>query len=201
MARSYRTDKPSAAAVRRANHEGSRPTLVPRIVERKPRQGDEHPLSAHALRNALRDVPVEYLYGLNRIELRARSGRAGDPFAVYWPDEKIIILYSLPPHWIWPGGILGSRVASRMRSFFASLTTTPEGLEVAWPSRACVALWFYAEVLGHELGHHYRHQYRYRRRGARRGEEEIIAMIHSNRFYRRLLRRIRESRAAKRGAA
>jgi hypothetical protein len=146
-------------------------------------------------------VPPEYLHGLRRIELRARAARAGDPFAVYWPDEKAIILYSLPSEWVWPGGLARSLVAMRMRRFFASLSPTTQGLRVSWPSQACLALWFYAEVLGHELGHHFRHQYRFRRRTARRAEEEAIAMMHGNRFYQRLRRKIRARRAAERGVA
>ena len=198
MARSFRTEKPGVAAARRLEPEdgGHHPLL--RIVERRPRVGDQHPLSARALRNALKEVPGEYLYGLARIELRARQAAAGNPFAVYWPDEKAIILYSLPPQWLWPSGVLNSRLARRMRSFFAVLSPTPGGLQVAWRARWCLALWFYTEVLAHELGHHYRHQYRYRRRAARWSEEEFIAMLHSNRSFGRLRLKLRARRLAQR---
>ena len=47
-----------------------------------------------------------------------------------------------------------------------------------------------AAVLAHELGHHYRHQYRNRRKRAGSREEELIAGLHSSRFFRDLVRRV-----------
>ena len=64
---------------------------LPRIVARKPKSGDIHPLPKSVLAHALKTIPVEYLYGLSRMELRARHGsRIGEPVAVYRPDEKVI---------------------------------------------------------------------------------------------------------------
>ena len=58
---------------------------LPPIIARKPRRGDEHPISTSELERFLAGTGTEYLYGLKRIELRARvSESVGDPFGCYY---------------------------------------------------------------------------------------------------------------------
>ena len=55
------------------------PAKLPRVVARKPRHGDVHPLSPTAIRAFLRALPAAQLEGLARIELRARIAEVGRP--------------------------------------------------------------------------------------------------------------------------
>lgn len=184
------------AAKRRLRVESDGSVALPRIVVRRPRHGDVHPITARSLRGVLkRDVPIEYLNGLSRIELRPRQGVVGDPFACYLPDEKTIILYSLPTQWTWdydpPEDLL-----AKMYRFFAVMSLTDEGLTIRWPEREVLALWYFVEVLAHELGHHYRTQYRIRR-GSRKHKlhEEFVASLHSERFFAEIRKRYRRNAA------
>ena len=191
MARSYRTQKPSVLAKTRVPRTDDGAVVLPRIIERKPRLGDSHPLSRRSLAKLLSNAPVEYLFGLERIELRARMGSTvGEPFGKYLRDERAIILYSLPSHWVWPPVTSTSPLIVRMRQFFAEVEIRDNATYVSWPVPEVRMMWFYVEVLAHELGHHYRHQYRNRRKRAGSREEELIAALHSSRFYRDLVRRI-----------
>jgi hypothetical protein len=189
MARSFRTQQPVAAAKRRE-------VQVPRIVTRRPRRGDRHPISARALRGILqREVPIEYLNGLERIELRPRtSAVVGDPFGCYLRDERVIILYSLPLQWTWDLDVSMSLLKSMYR-FFAEIEECDAGLTITWPAPEVLSMWFFIEVLAHELGHHYRNQYRIRRGSNRhRRHEEFVADLHSARFNDALRRRSRAQR-------
>lgn len=95
MSRSFRTEKESVAAARRIERTEDGGVILPRIVERRPKPGDSHPLPKRALQALLQKIPVEYLYGLKRIELRARWD--GMEFlACYVPQQREIRLYSLP---------------------------------------------------------------------------------------------------------
>jgi hypothetical protein len=195
MARSYRTQQPAAAARRHATLDAEGAPILPRIIERKPLPGDIHPVSAAALRRVLkREVPLAYLHGLSRIELRPRSSpEVGKPFAVYRRAEKSIILYSLPLEWFW-SSFPSFKLLAGMRRFFAKIDASPQGVQVTWPARELLSLWYYIEVLAHELGHHYRWQNRGRRGGVSvTAHEELVAEIHSHRFYQTFLKRFREA--------
>lgn len=184
MARSFRTQQPEAAARRRLRRDPDGSIELPRIVWRRPRSGDRHPLSAAVIRKVLqREVPIEYLNGLARIELRPRSADVGQPYAWYLPDERTILLYSLPLEWTWEGRPSQSSMQSMLR-FYADLTETPTGLRVSWPAPEVQSLWFFVEVLAHELGHHHQRQYRIRRGSDRaRRHEEFVSGLHSEKFY------------------
>lgn len=122
MARSFRTQQPEAAARRRLRRESDGSTELPRVVWSRPRNGDRHPLSAAVIRQILqRDVPIEYLNGLARIELRARSAEVGQPYAWYLPGERTILLYSLPLEWTGRDG----RRSPRWRACCGSTRTSP----------------------------------------------------------------------------
>ena len=93
------------------------------------------------------------------MELRARQGdKIGDPFGVYRPREKAIILYSLPRLWV-----LDMMSKGGQRDLEASgARVSQHGREwhVYWPSKAGLAVWFFKEVVTHELGHHFAEQYK-----------------------------------------
>jgi hypothetical protein len=178
------------AAKRRLDVGPDGSVALPRIVVRRPRRGDIHPISAASLRGVLkREVPIEYLNGLTRIELRPRQGIVGDPFACYLPDEKAIILYSLPMEWTWDY-VPPTDLIAKMFRFFALIEQTDDGLNIRWPAREVFGLWFFVAVVAHELAHHYRRQYRIRRGSLRdRRYEEFVAELHSERFFAALRKR------------
>jgi hypothetical protein len=191
MGRSYRTDKPRVIAARRLPRDTDGEIVLPPILVHRPRRGDVHPISGAVMRGVLRtEVPIEYLHGLQRIEMRPRMGEVGEPFAWYLPDERAILLYSLPEEWTWEPDVPEEYLA-KLRRMFAEITVSKTSVHVRWPDRAVLALWFFVEVLAHELGHHYRYQYRIRRGSARaRQHEEFVARLHSERFFDALRRRI-----------
>ena len=105
------------------------------------------------------DVPKEFLHGLRSIELRERRDRrVGQPYAVYWPDERVIVLYSLPPAWVVQSP--SAKHLAHLASYGAVTTEIPGGVEVSWERRVDFATWFFIDVVAHELGHHYRNQYK-----------------------------------------
>ena len=154
MSRSYRTQKEAVIAKRRV------PGRVGlRVIERQPASGDIHPLPKRTIRGLLQQIPLEYVYGLSRVELRPRQTKAiGKPFGCYLPDEKAIILYSVPPLvWHFP-----SMRADFRRSLIAchvTITQEADSVRVVWPESVLISLWYYAHVFTHELGHHYVEQY------------------------------------------
>ena len=187
MSRSYRTQKESIIARRRV-------TMLPRVIERPPAFGDIHPLAGRTVRCLFRRIPLEYLYGLARIELRPRQTAAvGQPFGCYLRDEKIVILYSVPPSvWQFPGRL----PADYRRSFEArSATISQHGdhVRVTWPDEGgFMRLWYYAYVFTHELGHHYVEQYRAKNgRVGGRLFNKIVAEMHARRFTAQLFKRPR----------
>ncbi|HEX4965370.1 MAG TPA: hypothetical protein VF173_31460 [Thermoanaerobaculia bacterium] len=199
MSKSYRTQQPAAAAKRRIALDKEGAPVLPRIVERRPLPGDCHPVPAALLRRILkREVPLAYLLGLNRIELRPRSNnQIGKPFGQYRSSDKSIILYSLPLSWSWDF-FPSVKLLAKMQNFFAKVDASPQGVQVTWPAREVLAMWFYIEVLGHELGHHYRWQNRVRRGGGgSQAHEEFMAEIHSHRFYQGFLKLMRRWKAQK----
>ena len=101
MSRSYRTRPKGIVAYDRMPRDSRGNIIFPRIITRKPKAGDIHPLSRRSIAVAYERLPLEYFYGLKEIELRAREGVIGDPFGMYSSHTKQIILYSVPPtDWI-----------------------------------------------------------------------------------------------------
>ena len=194
MSRSHNTDKESVRAECRIDRAVDGSVWLPRIVVRRPAPGDIHPLPKQVLTGAIRlDVPVEYIYGLDRIELRARKGsRIGKhPFAEYWRDEKAIILYSLPMNWIVDSMPTGRRQS--VESFGAEVQCKGKEWNVRWLSEAGLTMWFFTEVFLHELGHHFAEQYK-KKRGRIRGRKfnELNADLHAIRLSRDVFKRLRQ---------
>ena len=163
-----------------------RPSDFPRVVARKPRRGDVHPLSPTAIRAFLRALPAEQLRGLRRIELRARIDDVGDPFALYRREERDILLYSLPADEWWMSS-LDPDCARDLERAGAELIEHAHGVSIHFRSGGMDA--FLRDVLAHELGHHLRNETvaRYPRVG-RTADEEAVADLHARRTRTRLSR-------------
>lgn len=113
MTRSYRTQKRSRLAERRIERTAEGEVRYPRVIARQPRRGDSHPLSSAFVRGLIKLAPIEYCYGLARIELRARQSEVvGEPFGYYMKDEKAIVLYSLPMECVLSAGMHGPAEAA-----------------------------------------------------------------------------------------
>jgi len=197
MSRSRNTEKESVwAALRIARDEEGEPCL-PRIVARKPRCGDFHPLPKSLLVRALKDVPLEYLYGLSAIELRARQGnKVGDPYGLYRPRDKVIILYSVPKLWVFD--TMAEDYPKYLQRFGARVSQHGRQWHVYWPSRAGLAVWFFQDVVTHELGHHFAEQYKNKRsRIQGRRFREMDAELRSFRVAREVFARLRKRRKAR----
>lgn len=202
MSRSYRTQKESVIAARRTQCDPDGNPVLPRIVARRPAPGDIHPLSKRTIARLLPTLPAEYVYGLSRVELRARQGtEIGEPFGWYGRDEHAIILYSLPTTWKLPGGV-SRQFAHTLRRFHAELTFDDNAVTVSWINEEVMGLWFYCEVFTHELGHHFSCQYE-SRNGRIRGKRfrEIVADLQARRFTEELFSRYRSRKAALEPAA
>jgi len=164
----------------------ARTTEFPRVVTRKPRRGDAHPLSATAIRAFLRGLPPAQLRGLRQIELRARTHDVGDPFAIYRREERDIILYSLPPGEWWMSS-LDADCARDLAQIGAGIVRHKHGVSIHFTDGGMDE--FMRDVLAHELGHHLRNETvaRYPR-VARTADEEAVADLHARRTRARLSR-------------
>ena len=171
--------------------------VLPRIIHRKPRPGDIHPLSPAMVRDLLWCAPAAYVYGLKAIELRPRRDGVGQPYGLYLRGEKTIWLYSCPRDlWlfskqVWPNhkAILtyGARLAAHQEDEASVVVewVDPEGM---WR--------LHAHTLFHELGHHYVNQYRASRgRPGTRKRNEALADLHDTKISRNLIRRIAKRHA------
>lgn len=174
MSRSYRTDPKWRIAARNAKRDADGSVLLPRIVQRKPRVGDIHPVSKWTLAKMLSRLPAELYYGLRLIELCPRQGLPGEPFGEYSLPAKTIRLYSLPPV------LRFKHISNPQRRLLvvskAKIERDRDGLLVSWEDPHSMGFWFYHEVFLHELGHHHRFHYRGKRgRPARVADEEALA--------------------------
>lgn len=159
MSNSYRTQKESKAAERRIERDADGEPRFPRVIERAPTPGDTHPIPKRVLRRVLTELPIEYVYGLSRIEMRARQEPyIGNPFGCYLRDERAILLYSLPP--VWSFSQLPDNLRQSLERFYACILPSSPGFIIMWPEPGLLALWFYSYVFTHELGHHFAEQYK-----------------------------------------
>jgi len=185
--------QPEALATRAAERRDGK--YLPRIVQRRPRRGDVHPLPSDLLPRFLSWVPLSYLHKLRRIELRPRvSEHVGRPFALYDRSERMVILYSLPLRWSWPGLKPSNGLLRGMRRAGATISVEAGTVTVAWPSVRRLALWFGGEVVVHELSHHFRRAFRTRRGQHGFETEEIMACVYGDRLWRGMRRDMREQR-------
>lgn len=160
-----------------------KPSSLPRVVTRKPRRGDVHPLTPAAIRELLRALPATQLHGLKCIELRARTDDVGAPFAIYRREERDIILYSLPPDEWWMSSLTRD-CARDLRQAGARIVRHELGVSVHFAAGGMDA--FLRHVLAHEIGHHVRNQVARYPRTARTADEEAVADLHARRTRARL---------------
>lgn len=157
MSKSFRTEPTRIIAQRRIKKDANGDIEYPRIVSRKPCLGDIHPIDRRLMKLVLQMVPLEYIYGLKRIELRSRQDKKiGEPYGFYRYPERMIVLYSVPSDsWMFDGfpplwrkafRALGAKIEKHGETFFC--TWHPNKLKH-----------FICAVLCHELGHHYTFQY------------------------------------------
>ena len=168
-----------------------------RVIERRPRHGDIHPVPKNLIDSLLVIVPPEYVHGLRRVELRARQGPVGEPFAEYRPGEKAVVIYSVPTVWerrSIPGYMQGS-----MRRFGAHLENRGDEWRVRWDNDLSgLAFWFAYIVVFHELGHHFAEQYR-RRRGRIGGRpyREADADARARRIFHAFMKHLKSRRRSR----
>ncbi len=182
--RRQRRRRPRARLMSRTTRTPSRPTpSLPRVVARKPRRGDVHPLPPAAIRELLRALPSAQLRGLVRVELRARTDEVGTPFAIYRREERDIILYSLPPDEWWMSA-LDRDCARDLREAGARIVRHRLGVSIHFADGGMDT--FMRHVLAHEIGHHVRNQIARYPRTARTADEEAVADLHARRTRTRL---------------
>jgi hypothetical protein len=184
MARSFHTDPPGIQAYREAIQHKNVRTLLPRMIERRPRPGDVTPIGKSVARNLLLATKPKYFVGIKAIEFLPRIGEVGFPFGCYYSRDQRVVLYSLPLEW--PPMKLNESWRDGLNSWGAEIEKADEGHWIAsWPSRRILSIWFYSIVFNHELGHHYHWQYRQRNANpeyvTRRGRE-IFANMHRRRL-------------------
>ncbi len=194
MSRSRNTEKESVWAGTRIRRDEDGEPCLPRIIARQPKHGDIHPLPKSVLAHLLKSIPAEYLYGLSGVELCARQGkRIGEPFGEYRPAEKVIILYSLPTSWIID--VMSEGGQKRMEAYGARVSQHGRRWHVHWPSEVGLGVWFFKEVVTHELGHHFAEQYK-KKRGRIQGVrfKEMNADLRSSRMTREMFNRLKRRR-------
>ncbi|HMO65131.1 MAG TPA: hypothetical protein PKE47_07920, partial [Verrucomicrobiota bacterium] len=128
MSRSFRTEPKRRIAARNVPRDADGRARLPRIVARQPRQGDVHPLPKRLLTRLLAGLPLELWHGLTRIELRAREGEVGRPFASYHPRDRSIRLHSLPMEFHLPPVSRGT--VKLLEGFGAEVEATTDGHRV-----------------------------------------------------------------------
>jgi len=205
MALTRKTMRPNDYALRfgKRDKDGSR--ALPRIVTRKPRTGDIHPLTRATISNYLLMVPPAYFYGLKAVELRPRKDAVGCPYGLYSPDEKRIWLYSCPSReWRFSKEIWSRHKELLARG--AQIVTSDDGsndVVVEWNDPFDIELQF-VNVLLHELGHHYVNQYKSSRgTPATHSRNEAVADVHVTKLWQQILAnldRIKRRRAESGGA-
>ena len=182
MSNSFRTQKESVLAARRIKRDVEGEPVFPRIVVKPPTAGDIHPLTKSNLQRLFDQVPIEYLYGLRRIELKPRPNNdVGNPFALYSPSEKTIKLFSLPREWKLKH--LNNSIRYSLEKFHAEITEDEELIVVRWRNVEVMCLWYYCDVFAHELGHHFKTQYYHKNGGfGSYRDQEFVAELHAKKF-------------------
>jgi len=117
------------------------------------------------------------------IELRPRhDSNVGRPYGFYEGVEKRIVLYSLPMNWSFDFHI-SLKYRQSLISSAARVMQTKDSTGIVWDKKEDRALWFFKDVLLHELAHHYCHQNRYRRKPASIHHEELLADLYGSRIW------------------
>lgn len=158
MSRSYRTRPKNIIAKERMPRDKDRQIIFPRIIVRKPRPGDIHPINRGGIAKAFDKLPIDYFYGLKEIELRARPREIGKPFGKYSRSSKKIILYSVPEKQ-WKISNPSEGLIDALNRYKAKIIKTENGIIVEWEADFLLFM-FFLSILFHELGHHYVNQYK-----------------------------------------
>jgi len=185
MEKTYKTEPRQMIASRRMPRDKEGRFVFPRVIVRKPKKGDYHPLSARDIRIAFKKLPLEFFYGLKEIELRARYKNVCEqPLGKYSPRDKKIILYSVPRR-LWEAKNVSDGQRSAYLRYGAQIKEGDSGLTVEWKVKVGLILFFLIEVFFHELGHHYVHQYKCKRKPAIDIRlNEWLADLHASRLER-----------------
>jgi hypothetical protein len=196
MAHSHHTEKEWVMAGKEMPRNSDGCIRYPTVIARKPHRGDIHPLSKSFLEGMMPRVPLEYLFGLRKIELRPRlSPRIGEPFGCYLIRERVVVLYSLPLEWWLERISQGWR--EHLTGYRAGVAEADGWVRVVWPGEVELMLWFWDQVFYHELGHHFVEQYKNRNGRVRtRREHEFKAGMHVGRYLNRRYRRLQLQREA-----
>ena len=158
MSRSFRTRPKDIIARDRMPRDRRGNTVFPRIIVRKPKLGDCHPLDRRMIAAAFEKLPLEYFYGLKQIELRARQGDIGKPFGKYSYHSKTITLYSVPGK-LWRIKDISEGWIEALQRYHAEIHGCEGGNVIEWGDSVSLSM-FCLSTLFHELGHHYLHQYK-----------------------------------------
>ncbi len=179
MSKSYRTLPPRILASRK------RESTKTSIIERKCVKNDYHPINRAMIKEFIKELPAEFIYGLKSIELSDRDSRTiGEPYAVYREDEKSIIIYSVPNQ-AWVFTSLPQNVRGMYFEHGAEETEKNSSIIITWKTSLDLAYFMFKEVFLHEIGHHYIFQYRCRNKQPRRElENELVAELHAERLSR-----------------
>jgi hypothetical protein len=162
MSDSYRTRPRGIIARERMPRDRNGRVIYPRIIIRKPRPGDIHPLNRKLITFAYKKLPLEYFYGLKEIELRARTDAVSKPFAKYSIYAKKIIMYSVPKEQ-WYIEDAPRPLIAALRRYSAKVRKFEDGIIVEWEEDFLLFM-FYLSIFFHELGHHYLFQYKCKKR-------------------------------------
>lgn len=166
MSNSYRTEKESVKAERKIRRDPNGEIIYPRIIEHKLPKDEFHPLPKRILKENLKMIPVEYIYGLDRIELM--SNKEPGVCSTYFASQSgnYIVLYSLPKI-IWSINIKGiDRDDSWLFNDILKNRDTEERRK--WEALYTIGLWEYLRVFLHELGHHHINKFRHKEKQSKK---------------------------------
>lgn len=126
-----------------------------KIIQKRPKHGDIHPLDKKIVGGFLRAIPSKFSYKLQSVELSARRAKPGHPWGLYRPSEAKILLYSHPLKMIDKEGYAVAMALISERGFSVLAESKEEnGNRFSIWEKAQLQL-FYFEILAHELGYHY----------------------------------------------
>lgn len=169
-------------AARQEQVSGKSEWSLPRVTERKAREGYFHPASRNDVMKFLRSLGAECLYGIRVIELR--RGPQDGSFALgrlFTPGR--LVLYDQPrPPWRIPAQLPTSQVES-LEEAGAQVEELEGSCLVHWPGQTLpeFMLW---RVLLHEMGHHVlqHHKGKRRARVVRTRDHESNAELFARRW-------------------
>ena len=182
MSGSYRTLPKNILATDRMPRDKKGAIIFPRIIVRKPKQGDVHPLDRKSIAIGFNAIPKEYFYGLREIELRPRTGSMQkQAFGRYYLDKRLH-LYSVPPR-TWEYAEITESYGRLVGRYGAKVSESTNGIIIKWDDSISLLMFYLMEVFFHELGHHYAHQYKNKRKTPRGREiNEYLAELYKSRI-------------------